>query len=179
MSNPQRIARKTLSGPLHPLWKGDDAGWSAKHRRAQRLFRVLGNCQRCGRKAADRHHIDGNPGNNTKSNIMLLCVRCHQVIDGRHERFMEIAKSSDLKRKPPRECVNCHTVAKHYANGLCEPCWKYLRRHGSSRPYSDWHKEIERKKLLPCLRCGRPAGRRGRQVKGYCLSCYHTVRGRK
>lgn len=52
-------------------------------RRARRRYR-LGRCARCRKAPAiDRHHKDGNPFNNKRSNVKGLCRRCHMIVDGR------------------------------------------------------------------------------------------------
>jgi 5-methylcytosine-specific restriction endonuclease McrA len=45
--------------------------------------RVWGPCEKCPAPGIDRHHRDGNPGNNVPENLMVLCRRCHMVEDGR------------------------------------------------------------------------------------------------
>jgi nitrate/TMAO reductase-like tetraheme cytochrome c subunit len=41
-----------------------------------------GKCRICGKENADQnHHKDGNPSNNHKSNIELLCYDCHKIAD--------------------------------------------------------------------------------------------------
>ena len=52
-------------------------------REAQRRF-DLGECEfGCGKRARDRHHLDGDPTNNAPANVMRLCRRCHMLLDGR------------------------------------------------------------------------------------------------
>lgn len=72
-------------GPNSPRWNGNDASKNAKRGRAQRLYAVGGPCEfrGCTSASADRHHIDGNPGNNASENIELLCRRHHMERDGR------------------------------------------------------------------------------------------------
>jgi len=72
----------TVSGKAHPFWKGDAASTTTKRERAQKLY-LLAACEICGAKAVDRHHIDGDTGNNTPENIARLCRRCHMTVDGR------------------------------------------------------------------------------------------------
>lgn len=162
-------------GSNHPFWKGDSASSRAKHRRAERLFK-LGPCQRCGKNGTDRHHVDDDPGNNHPSNVMILCSRCHKVIDGRLERFVKMAKDGEKKRKPPRQCLNCKQLKKHYANGLCGLCYAYFRNHGTHRPFLSLAEKMAKSRAAPCLRCGRPAGILGRSVKGFCLTCYYYAK---
>lgn len=54
-------------------------------------------CEGCGRPGLDRHHIDGDPLNNSPENIVVLCRRCHMEQDGRLERAAERLRSADLR----------------------------------------------------------------------------------
>lgn len=68
-------------------WKGDAASKGAARDRLKRRLPVEGPCEAgCGAPARDRHHKDGNPHNNDRANIALLCRRCHMVADGRIEK---------------------------------------------------------------------------------------------
>jgi hypothetical protein len=49
---------------------------------------ILGACERCGERATDRHHKDGNNKNHSAENVQALCRRCHMLLDGRLERLM-------------------------------------------------------------------------------------------
>ncbi len=46
--------------------------------RARRMMPVLGDCERCGAPAVDRHHKDENTLNNSLDNLEQLCRRCHK-----------------------------------------------------------------------------------------------------
>lgn len=61
-------------------------------RRAQRLYKTMLPCERCGGKSYDRHHIDGNTLNNAPGNIQFLCRKCHMLEDGRLAAFKAIGK---------------------------------------------------------------------------------------
>lgn len=116
-------------GNLHPNWKGDKACVGAKNKRARNWFKMKEQCDVCGEKAKDRHHIDGDPGNNIISNIMFLCRKCHMTID---ERLNNIRVKRELK--PPVECNNCGKLSKPLRKGLCHSCNEYFRRNGRHRP---------------------------------------------
>ena len=75
----------------NPMWRGDAAMPSTKRERARRLFGLSGTCEAegCTKPAVDRHHIDGDTGNNDRSNIRLLCRRHHMVEDGRLKSLKE------------------------------------------------------------------------------------------
>jgi hypothetical protein len=119
-----------LRGPEHPGWKGDAAHNRAKRRRARRRYPDLGPCQRCGGKATERHHKDGDPGNNRISNVALLCRRCHMVIDGRLAQLLATPRPIS----PPKPCTHCGVPSKPLRRGLCHACNEYQRRHGVPRP---------------------------------------------
>jgi hypothetical protein len=41
-----------------------------------------GMCQHCGNEIFQQyHHVDGNPANNAKDNLMLVCYDCHKSIE--------------------------------------------------------------------------------------------------
>lgn len=73
---------------------------AAGRKRAQRLFKMM-PCARCGAEKSQRHHKDGNPCNNSESNIKFLCARCHAA--------EHIAEGSWGKKKilEPRNCQIC------------------------------------------------------------------------
>lgn len=118
-------------GKSHYAWKGDAAGKEAKHRRAVRLY-PLDKCNRCGKPAIDRHHKDGDPGNNRPENVEPLCRRCHMKADGR--LYILYAYSAARELVPPKPCRHCGRLRKPLRRGLCSACSEYLRRHGIPRP---------------------------------------------
>ena len=76
--------RHRAKGESRAGWKGDGATANTKRHRARRYHPIREFCDRClVAKAKDRHHIDGDPGNNDPSNIACLCRHCHMVVDGR------------------------------------------------------------------------------------------------
>lgn len=85
--------RRSLKGPDNPGWKGDDASKIAKRRRAERLY-PLSDCEHCGKPGVDRHHKDGNTGNNVPGNISILCRLCHMLEDGRLDRLHQSRRST-------------------------------------------------------------------------------------
>ena len=127
-------------GTAHPDWKGDAASPTSKRARAQRWY-PLGPCEACGKPATDRHHRDGDPGNNTPGNIALRCRRCHMLLDGRLAAFLATSRSR-RGPQPPQPCRNCGRLVKPLRRGRCHPCNEYLRRRGIERPYvEDGRKE--------------------------------------
>ncbi len=50
------------------------------HKQAQRTYKAE-LCEMCGGTLTlQRHHKDGNPTNNEKSNVMVVCQPCHVKI---------------------------------------------------------------------------------------------------
>lgn len=121
-------------GENNGRWKGDSARPETKRARAQRRY-PLGKCLRCQNQATDRHHRDGNTGNNDPTNIETLCRRCHMETDGRLDKFRAEAKASNESRRvPPLPCAHCGRLKKPLRHGLCSACSEYKRRHGVDRP---------------------------------------------
>ena len=164
-------------GEDHPNWQGELVTPDGGRQRARKIFKI-DKCERCGKKASDRHHRDGNTANNKRSNVFFLCRRCHMLEDGRLERLKkqaEINHANNVKSATP--CVNCKKPSKPLRRGLCHACNEYLRRHGKQRPYVDksYNQVVAEKNAIPCKRCGRPANHMGYPRKGYCISCYSYV----
>lgn len=74
----------THSGKLNPMWKGGVASIFASHRKEMRASIKV--CEWCGKDLAHAgryewcvHHLDHNRKNNDRSNLVMLCKRCHQV----------------------------------------------------------------------------------------------------
>lgn len=140
-------------GANHHAWRGDSAVSTAKRARAQRRYSLEGGCQDCGKPATDRHHKDGNTGNNIASNIAILCRRCHMIADGRLERF----KATRLKPKPPKACLVCGRIGTSSATmylrqGRCNRCSAYFKKHGKERPMVE--RVTRETKKGPCQTCG-------------------------
>lgn len=74
MGRGSRLCRSCRYAGTHP---------ETGRRRAQRLLPELGQCEHCDQPAVERHHRDGDPLNNTTSNIEQVCRRCHMKLDGR------------------------------------------------------------------------------------------------
>lgn len=118
----------------HPRWKGDDATTGAKNMRARQWIPLSGMCEKCQvKRACDRHHKDGNPGNNEPSNVALLCRRCHMEVDGRLARLKEM-QAKYCVPKPPKPCCNCGQLSKPLRRGRCINCAAFFRRTGNERP---------------------------------------------
>ena len=103
---------------------------NSKRERARRWY-TIDMCEMCGKKAIDRHHIDGDCGNNVRGNLMFLCRKCHMDVDGRLARLPSRYTPPVVPLKP---CVNCKTPSKPLRKGLCHACNEYKRRNNTDRP---------------------------------------------
>lgn len=163
MTHPSKVRK----GERHYRWKGDGASNEAKRMRAQRIY-GLGRCERCLRnRATDRHHKDGNPGNNDPSNVEKLCRKCHMTVDGRLARLLVNRYVQPIK--PPAPCEVCGNLSKPLRKGRCHRCNEYFRRHGV-----EWSPEAVA--LLPpriCTNCGLKTTS---PTKGLCRACYEYRR---
>jgi hypothetical protein len=121
---------RALSGEGHPSWKGDEAKDTAKRIRAGKLY-PLDACEGCGEKATEHHHVDGNTGDNRRSNVRLLCRRCH--VDAHMAMGTYLARAP-RPVQPPKPCTHCGRLYKPRRRGLCGTCAEYQRRHAASRP---------------------------------------------
>ena len=82
---------------------------------AQQRFKCLG-CTRdiiTNNLASDLHHIDSNPKNNRRSNLEVLCVKCHQEVHPdvpfiTNGRGHVCAICSERKRTHGDLCQNCY-----------------------------------------------------------------------
>lgn len=117
-------------------WK-PDAQIGTKRKRARAIIRDLGtHCTRCGQqKPLERHHIDGDTGNNDVENIQILCRRCHMEIDGRLEKVRLLSPAV----KPPKPCAECGRLYKPLRKGLCHSCSERKRRSQRRQCHNDLH----------------------------------------
>ena len=129
------LFRDVVRGPAHPAWRGDAAAPGSKRKRARRLYPTLGVCDGCDRPAVERHHRDGDPGNNDPANIVKTCRRCHMTADGRLVAFVTRARSRGPQ--PAKACANCRRLQKPLRNLRCHACAIYWGRYAVERPYRD------------------------------------------
>jgi|SRR5579864_579601 len=120
----------TMTEERHPLWLGDRVSRNAARKRTRRMY-PLGDCERCGKSATDRHHKDDNTANNHPSNVSILCRRCHMEVDGRLAALIAMAKAPRVI-KPPRPCGKCDRPFKPLRRGLCNSCYERERRDAMS-----------------------------------------------
>ena len=75
---------------------------NAGRKQAQRLYKNLVSCERCGgTETLHRHHLDNNPANNQSKNLAILCSKCHGTLHA-SQRWKDHTKD--------RTCLYCGTV---------------------------------------------------------------------
>lgn len=163
-------------GPRGGTWKGEMAGKDAGRARARTAY-ALGDCERCGRPAKDRHHKDGNTLNNDPANVAILCRRCHMAVDGRLDDFTRLGKAPKPHLKTPiTPCVICGQPYKPLRKGRCSRCSSHFRLYGVERPterrpithcprgheYTPKNTRIDKKGVKNCRACRAEDGKRQR-----------------
>ena len=163
------IPANVVRGEKHVWWKGDDAKPHAKRRRSH--IYPLGDCQGCGEKATDRHHVNGDVGDNSRENIRMLCRKCHMSEDGRLIKLTVLCK--DPLSVFSDNCINCGNKYKPLRHGRCEKCSDYFRRTGQERPDGPRHKNG--------ILLSRPFCRKGHELNGLkvCPICYEAKKARR
>jgi hypothetical protein len=113
----------------NPTWRGDAADPDTGRDRARRWFPLPTVCCECEvAPATERHHLDGNPLNNT-NNVLPVCRRCHMRLDGRLDHIQALGRYRS-KTKPPVICTDCDQDRRHYARGRCQGCYqRWYRAH--------------------------------------------------
>jgi len=71
--------KKRMSGIKNHTWLGENITNGSGRSRANRIFKKTKPCWGCNKKnRIERHHVDSNPKNNDRSNILFLCEKCHK-----------------------------------------------------------------------------------------------------
>lgn len=123
-----------------PVWKGADASYAAKRRRAMIYFPIGDKkCEMCGESGWCRKFRDGDFDNLQEENIMIVCGKCAAVVDGRvgPGTLPEKAKiyHQTLKNnKKPKYCIICGKQEKPYLSlNRCPNCYSYYRKYGHDK----------------------------------------------
>jgi len=97
----EHINKRKRFGPDHPNWKGDEITVKSGRSRALRGYPPA-PCEQCGVLPSERHHVDGNPKNNSPENVRFLCRKCHMAGDGRLDEFRKLARENQPKATTAR-----------------------------------------------------------------------------
>ena len=180
----QELVRKALDeagidrprkGQVSFGWKGVEAGVDAGRARARNKY-ALGPCERCGKTATDRHHVDANTLNNATENIQILCRRCHMIVDGRFEEFRTAPRKG--KKSQGTTCATCGCEFWPLRKGRCSRCAQHFYKYGKERPlvtppithcprgheYTPSNTRIDKKGCKCCRACRAEDGRRTRRL---------------
>lgn len=154
-----------------PLKPGTKVYIDEENRReCRRLYPEIGDCERCmDAPATDRHHINGDTGNNHRSNVAFLCRKCHMEQDGRLERLVtQIKARKGTRLKPDIICANCGVQTRNYGHMLCHACAQYQWNNAAPRPLQ---KPLPPEQCSICGKCLVGVGSQ-RRVGKQCRNCY-------
>ena len=76
------------SGSKNTMWKGDGAGYDAKHDWVQRHKGRTGKCEDCGKEGKTELSNIDHKYRRVLSDWKELCVRCHRRKDGWTEKML-------------------------------------------------------------------------------------------
>lgn len=120
------------------MWRGDAASDASKRARARRRYSADRECERCGKPGPNqRHHVDGNPGNNDRANISILCNRCHMEIDGRLAALPTLGLAAAQAQAERTHCPRGHEYSeentyRHRGKRYCRACNRESHRSRSA-----------------------------------------------
>ena len=75
---------------LNPLWKGNNASYSSKHKWIQKYWQKTGVCEKCGKSpkpygnrkwGTEWHSLDGEYNREDRKTWLELCKSCHKIFD--------------------------------------------------------------------------------------------------
>ena len=97
---------------------------NAKNSRRQSVKQRQTHCSNCGRNDSRLHvhHKDGDPLNNSLSNLVTLCGSCHQL---------EHTLLSEATPQRLRTCIYCSRPARK--RGMCQTHYGRWLEHGDAR----------------------------------------------
>ena len=130
---PEHIRKRIRRGEAHHSWLADAVSTRGGRTRALRLYPRVGPCVQCGAAKAERHHADGDTGNNSPDNVVVLCRRCHMAADRRLPQCREAMRQIQPLGVAARAARHVDTL---YSPGdACPRCGKPLgvtatRHHG-------------------------------------------------
>lgn len=176
---------------FHPFWRGDLATKNVKRKRAERRYE-MGPCERCGQPGHDRHHLDGDPGNNRPDNVEILCRSCHMQADGRMDQLLAAGRRIHQRARERTHCKNGHPLTPENTyippsrptRRVCRQCHReeQARRTEEKREREGW---VRRRAAKGAPECGnghlfteantyiRPNGQRS------CRMCHADAEARR
>jgi hypothetical protein len=111
------------------------------------------------KKDLEVHHIDGNPLNNSQSNLITLCVLCHKYFHSINKNYKPCSKCGDNKEK---------TQITYYGR-LCKKCHLELKEKKKDEIINRWSKYYDN-----CISCG--SNKNKHTSNGLCSSCWFKIR---
>lgn len=110
-------------GSDNHAWKGKDVSISGAYARVLRNVDKKGICSICGKKGeTEIHHIDKNPRNNNKDNLIELCIKCHNAEhNGAVVKVIRLDKIKSIEFAGIEETYDIEMQAPHHnfvANGF-------------------------------------------------------------
>ena len=82
----EAISQAQLGVPEKPRARKKPKNPHTGRGQANQMFTKPEACERCGeRKRLDWHHVNDDATDNRRENLLALCRRCHQIVDGRHD----------------------------------------------------------------------------------------------
>ena len=115
----EHIAKRKRTGKDNWQWEGDAVSATGGRARALRKFPAK-PCEKCGKKKAEQHHIDGDTSNNADDNVRFLCRRCHMIIDGRIEKVRQM--TIDARPKMLAAQLAKFVNTKYRSGDKCPTC---------------------------------------------------------
>jgi hypothetical protein len=115
MTRSARMCARCRFGRMenHPAWVGvvSTAPETTGHQRCQRIYPEPKTCEvgNCDKKGVHRHHIDGNPMNNSHENVAWLCASHHLMV---HKRGIQFSSGMLLSSQTPRPAIVCAECGK-------------------------------------------------------------------
>lgn len=85
----------------NPNWKGDDAGYGAKHRQMYRHHGKASECENCHIKNATRYEWANLSGKyiRERSDYMQLCKKCHLGLDRSRPIWTNLIHQAEIKAR--------------------------------------------------------------------------------
>lgn len=121
-----KLGHKGFVGENNSLWKGENAGYGAKHDWIKRWYGNPEICENCGTTTAPKYDWANISGKylRDRKDWKRLCRSCHHLMDDRGRKTW-----ATITKKSGRQCLVCRviTVSKH------QLCPIHLKEYFSKR----------------------------------------------